>query len=35
MKRLHAGARIAGMGTPDYLLYSLGLVFVTALVMVA
>jgi hypothetical protein len=35
MKRLHAGARIAGMGTPDYLLYSFGLAFVTVLVIVA
>ena len=34
MKRLHAGAMLAGMATPDYLLYSLGLVFVTVLVMV-
>ena len=35
MKPLHAGARIAGMETHDYWLYSLGLVFVTMLVMVA
>ena len=35
MKRLHAGARIARMGTHDYWLYSVGLVFVTVLVIVA
>jgi hypothetical protein len=35
MKRLPAGARIAGMRTHDYWLYSLGLVFVTLLVIVA
>jgi hypothetical protein len=35
MKHLPAGATLAGMGTPDYLLYSLGLAFVTVLVIVA
>jgi hypothetical protein len=35
MKCSHAGARIAGMATHDYWLYSLGLVFVTVLVIVA
>jgi hypothetical protein len=30
-----AGATIAGMGTPDYWIYSIGLVFVTLLVIVA
>jgi hypothetical protein len=35
MKRLPAGAKLAGMGTPDYLLYSAGLAFVTLLVIVA
>jgi hypothetical protein len=32
---LHAGATIAGMGTHDYWLYSVGLLFVTALVIIA
>jgi len=32
---LGAGATIPAMGTPDYWIYSIGLVFVTALVLVA